>query len=103
MSAEFFDKRLSAAGVLAINKILDSDDMDVSTEVGDALVDIVQNEPNGMSNRDLGMILSSLRLAQRMIGEGYSFLQCEIATNEFENLPLTIDEIDGLCERINNA
>lgn len=39
-------KALSAGGVRAINAILDSEDMNVSSDVGDALVDIVQNEPD---------------------------------------------------------
>ncbi len=96
-------KALSAGGVRAINAILDSEDMDVSSDVGDALVDILQNEPEGMANRDFNMILSALRLAQRKIGEGYDFAQCEVATNGFEDLPLTPDEIDGLCERLNEG
>lgn len=57
----------------------------------------------GLRNRDLNMILSALRLAQRKIGEGCDFSQCEIATNGFEDLPLTPSEIDTLCKRLNSS
>lgn len=56
-----------------------------------------------LSNRELNMILSALRLAQRKIGDGYDFSQCEIATNGFEDFPLTPNEIDGLCDRLNEG
>jgi len=56
-----------------------------------------------LSNRELNMILSALRLAQREIGKGQDFAKCEIATNGFEDFPLTPDEIDDLCERLNEG
>ncbi len=53
--------------------------------------------------REASMILAGLRMMQSLQREcdGFSLNENEIATDSFTIEPLTIGEIDELCERIN--
>jgi hypothetical protein len=53
-----------------------------------------------MNPRELGTVLAALRLWQRL-GDRLGEPELAIATDEGAFPPLTKDEIDGLCERIN--
>jgi hypothetical protein len=51
------------------------------------------------SARELGHVLAALRLYQRLIG--HSADPDDIATDAGRHDPMSLDEIDGLCERLN--
>ena len=55
---------------------------------------------NTLNPRELGTALAALRLWQRL-GDRHGGPEMAIATNEGAFAPLTEDEIDGLCERVN--
>ncbi len=48
--------------------------------------------------RDVATILAALRKLQR---EGYDHMDTMIATDNGEHTLMSLDEIDGLCQRIN--
>jgi hypothetical protein len=58
-----------------------------------------------LSDRELGTIFAALRERQdRIAGQASDYLMLEdIATNACDFEPLTADEIDRLCERLNAA
>jgi len=52
-----------------------------------------------LDGRELGHVLAALRLYQRMAGHSADL--DDIATDAGMHEPMTPDEIDGLCERLN--
>ena len=53
-----------------------------------------------LDSRELGTVLAALRFWQSMTAIDSRFLA--IATNGDQQNPLTDDEIDALCERLNS-
>jgi hypothetical protein len=54
-----------------------------------------------MNSRELATVLAALRLWQRTPGDDIPQLLLELADCCGEHAPLTADEIDDLCERLN--
>lgn len=55
-----------------------------------------------MTKRELGTVLAALRWWQLTLGEAPIWID-EIATDSGEFEPLSVAEIDDLCERLNTS
>lgn len=102
---------------LALNALLDRDDIHVNSQVGDALLPIISeleeaeiltNELSGflkLNERELGAVLAGLRLLQcELPFDGRIPAQIEaILSNDSSFKPLDLDEIDELCISLNEA